>query len=31
VWIEDGRTFLLSRRETLEDIVRAENAEPIEL
>jgi diaminopimelate decarboxylase len=29
VWLEDGRTYLASRRETLADIVRAECFEPL--
>jgi diaminopimelate decarboxylase len=29
VWLEDGRTYLASRRETLEDVVRAECFEPL--
>ena len=29
VWVEDGRMYLASRRETLEDIVRAECFEPL--
>ena len=29
VWLEDGRTYLASRRETLEDIVRTECFEPL--
>jgi diaminopimelate decarboxylase len=29
VWLEDGRTYLASRRETLADVVRAECFEPL--
>ena len=29
VWLEDGRAHLMSRRETLEDIVRTECFEPL--
>jgi len=29
VWLEDGRTYLMSRRETFDDIVRAECFEPL--
>lgn len=29
VWLEDGRTYLASRRETLEDVVRTECFEPL--
>jgi diaminopimelate decarboxylase len=29
VWLEDGRLHLASRRETLDDIVRAECFEPL--
>jgi len=29
VWLEDGRSYLASRRETLEDVVRTECFEPL--
>lgn len=29
VWLEDGRTYLASRRETLADILRLECFEPL--
>jgi len=29
VWLEDGRAYLASRRETLEDIIRTECFEPL--
>ena len=30
VWLEDGRAHLVARRETLDDVVRAECFEPLD-